>query len=705
MIQPSRRALRPVATYVATALVWILVSDWVLTRLLHGTPSLGLASVVKGWGFVAVTAVLLYGVIGRDYRLLYRAEQQARATNRTLRALSSVHRLVTQRQDAHQLLQEACQTILKDPSCSAAWIGVAGESGDSLTLVAWAGPAGLPAPPVPNPDPTGPAWRALHTRKAHTMTLAGTGDEDPWRRHLLQAGVTHAAAFPLKEQGRLYGVLTVYTGDSELFTGERYRILSEIADALALGLRLLSAERSLAESERLLALQMARLEAITGRDPLTGLCNRQRFERLLAEEVDRSRGAGRPFAVVVFDLERFGEINARLGHDAADRVLAEIGLRLQEAFRPTERIGRVGGDAFAVILPGVTAREGRSVAEQLVQDVPRWARTAAGEQVPVRITAAVVAYPEHGRSHAELEAAMDSALLQSRSASDGIAVFDQTSHSLRLHSFGQGDMLRRALKDGRLRPAFQPVVDLGTGEVYGYELLARVVLGERLVTASEFIREAEEYGLLGEVDERILEWVADGWKLPVFQGKRLFINLSPDLVSRPAYRERVIRLLEGQPDLARVTVWELTERHSLEDDEATARFFANLKLLGAQLALDDFGSGYSSLGYFRRLVVDYVKIDGSLVRGVAHSVLDERLVAAIRRVAGELGAHTIAEAVETEEVARAVRAMGVRFGQGYYLGMPVLLEQLPGVQSPHTLSTRSSSGPGEPRPSRLDVPT
>lgn len=483
-------------------------------------------------------------------------------------------------------------------------------------------------------------------------------------------------AFPLSRQGRTLGVLTIYAADACAFDGAHGRVLGEVADALSLGLHVIALERGRLHSEQLFRLQMARLEALRDRDPLTGLYNRPRFEEFMAEELEESRRSGRPFAIVVFDLDRFTEVNARLGHESGDRVLAAVGKRLRQAVRPAERIGRIGGDSFAVLLPGADVSAARALAEQVMREVTATPVLLGGEGVVVGATGGIVAYPEHGSTQAELQAALDSVLVQARQHRAQLAVFDQASHSRWLQFHSRGELVRRALRDRRIVPAFQPVVDLSSGQLYGYEVLARIRDGGRLVEAGEFIREAERYGLMAEVDRQILESVVDLCQDARLAGRHLFINLAPDLLSRRAYREAILQLLDRHSELARCSVWELTERHSLPDMAAVLAFIQEVKARGARIALDDFGSGYSSIGYFRRLPVDYVKIDGALVRGAGSSALDERVVAAIRRVAAELGAETVAESVEDAATAHLMRQMGVRFGQGYYLGRPALLEQL-----------------------------
>ena len=677
-----RGAARPVLLYLAVACAWIVASDLAVHRLSASTPSLLPAvNIAKGLLFVAVTGLLLFRAMSAELRLVEQACDRVRVINDGLRTLATVQRLLAREDDPRRLAQQLCRMLVDGREVKAAWLVVLDESSKGVRLSAHCvvdkerGKTAVREGQAADLLQRRPAALALDGARPAVVALNGLPADDPQRR-LTGVGARVAGAFPLVYQGRVLGVITLYAADPQFFEEARLELVRELADAVAMGLHLASLEQARRESEHLVRLQLARAQALRDRDPLTGLYNRQRFEQSVAEEVEAGRRGGSRFAVMVLDLDRFTEVNARFGHAVGDRVLKAVALRMQQAVR-TEQLARIGGDAFAALFPGLDAAQAHAAAQQVLRLVTESPIEVDGQAVTVKARVGVAVYPDHGRTAADLLNALDTALLRAQQQRLALAVFDPASHSLRLASYGRGEELRRALAERRIVPALQPVVELGSGRVFGYEVLARIRRDGGLLEAGSFIPEAEAYGLMEELEAQMLEHVVALWTRGRFEGKRIFVNVALNLLSEESYRELILRALRQHPDLARQLVLELTERHSLPQDEAVLGFMEALKAMGAQVALDDFGSGYSSIGYFRRIPVDYVKIDGSLVKGVVRSELDERVVAAVRRVAVELGAEAVAEWVEDAPTVEALQQLGVRLGQGYYLGRPVVADQLP----------------------------
>ncbi|HEY8424428.1 MAG TPA: GGDEF domain-containing protein [Limnochordales bacterium] len=680
--QRVQRVWRPVVLYLVLAFAWMLLSDLLLHRVLPpGASRLLGASILKATLFVLVTGPLLFRAISVELRTLEKTSDQVRVLNDGLRLLTSVQRLFGRNDDPRRLVDDVCRLLVDGRQMVAGWIAALDESGTGVRLWSRCACGDCGGDEALGPEhaerllAARPAAVALRERHAVTAALDELPQDDP-QRALARAGARLAVALPMTHHGRVLGVMGLYASATWHPEGGRLSLLQEIADAVATGLYVAALERARQESEHLVRLQLARAEAMRDRDPLTGVYNRQRFERFVGDEVESSRLEGRPFALIALDLDRFTEINARFGHSAGDQVLRVVALRLQQAVRLAERIGRIGGDSFAVLLPGVDAQDALATGRAVLERVCGSPVEVEGASITVKATAGVVAFPDHGRTRLELLNALDTAILSAREQHVPLAVFDPASHSLRLEAYGRGEEVRRALLEGRVVPALQPVVDLRSGAVWGYEVLARIKGDGEVVEASRFIREAEAYGLLEQLESQMLQHVAELWASGRLGERRLFVNVALDLLGEASYRRLLLETLDRQPGLARQVVLELTERHSLPEGEAVNRFIESVKARGVQLALDDFGAGYSSLGYFRRVPIDYVKIDGSLVRGVARSEMDERVVAAMRRVAQELGAETVAEWIEDEPTAVTLRELGIRFGQGYYLGRPFLAEEL-----------------------------
>ena len=420
-----------------------------------------------------------------------------------------------------------------------------------------------------------------------------------------------------------------------------------------------------------------RLEDLSIRDPLTRLYNRRKFDEFLDHEIDRALRHGHPFCVAQIDLDDFKNINDTFGHPIGDLVLKELASVLHREVRRTDVLARVGADEFAVLLPETDIEEGYKAAEKLRQAV---ADTALGLPVGgVRLTASIglVSYPDIADDAQKLAIAADVAIYKAkRSGQNQVAMIGDDDDAT-VAIFSQGEMVRAALAEGRLVPFFQPIVAAAGGAIAAYEVLARVVDGDRAVCAGDFIESAEELGLAGEIDaavfDRALEALASGVLGPT---AKVFVNLSAKSLTD---KERMMaiprRLREAGVDPSRI-VLEITEREALPHFGDIVTMVNELRALGLGFALDDFGSGFSSFLYLKYITVDYVKIEGSFVRHVVTDERDRIMVEHIHSMARRFGMITIAEFVEDEDTLTLLAEMGINLCQGYHVGMPQPVDAL-----------------------------
>jgi diguanylate cyclase (GGDEF)-like protein/PAS domain S-box-containing protein len=415
-------------------------------------------------------------------------------------------------------------------------------------------------------------------------------------------------------------------------------------------------------------------------DSLTGLANKALFQDRLEHALARIDQTGSHLAVLFVDLDDFKTVNDSLGHGEGDLLLKRVASKLSGCLRPIDTAARLGGDEFAVLVEDVWSREditslaGRILAS-LRLDVPSESRlaTSAGS--------IGIAFDEPGITSEQLLRNADIAMYRAKaSGKDGFEVYRKEMHTAVLARIEQERELRAAIHDGDLLAHYQPIYDLDTLEIIGFEALVRWAhpIGG-LVDPRLFVPLAEELGLIGQIDSFVLRSActqARQWHESGLSGSGLVmsVNLSPGQLVDPDLAQRIAGEVEACRFDPRSLVLEITESATLTDNETTVRNLVELRSLGVRIALDDFGTGYSSLSHLDRLQVDIVKIDKSFVQALGTGDDSHSLAAAMVQLAQTLGYETIGEGVENPVHQRALRAIGCRFAQGYHLGRPLNTE-------------------------------
>ena len=410
-------------------------------------------------------------------------------------------------------------------------------------------------------------------------------------------------------------------------------------------------------------------------DPLTGLPNRLQFVERLDRELTRANQRHERIAVLFLDLDRFKLVNDSLGHSAGDRLLVAVADRLSATMGPTDVVARFGGDEFTILCHNVTSEEtAELVAERLAQAIAKPVALMEGEvfvtaSVGIALSGGAADTPETLVSNAD--AAMYRAKDNGR---DRAELFDAKTHHRAVDDLRTGNELHRAIERGEMRIYYQPMISLDTGTLFGFEALIRWEHPERgLVPPMEFVPLAEETGLivplgawaLEESCRQAVRWHDASPDAPQLS---MSVNLSPRQLAEPALPNEVARVLHDtgiQPS----ALWlEITESTLMRDAESAVSALGALRALGLHLAVDDFGSGYSSLAYLERLPVEALKIDRSFTEGVGARKDSTAIVGAIVSLAGALHLSTVAEGIETAEQLRLLRGMGCEIGQGYLFG-------------------------------------
>ena len=444
-----------------------------------------------------------------------------------------------------------------------------------------------------------------------------------------------------------------------------------------------------------------RLWQLANRDSLTGLFNRRRFRQELEGEATFARRRGRSGALLIFDIDNFKDINDSLGHPAGDDLLARMGEYLAGRIRATDTLARIGGDEFALILPGCDLDEAREVAENLLADMARGpTATIAGKARPVTAGVGVAPFGPHTQHTAEeLLVEADIAMYRAKGVGPGrVEVFDEEMRgnlATRMEIEGE---LREALERDELVLHYQPIASLPDGVAIGCEALVRWQHPTRgLLAPDQFISVAEESGLIVEVGKRVLAEAcrqAEAWRR---RGRHLHVsvNVSPVQLLREDVAALVTRTLEETGLPPQLLYLEVTESFLIDDTERIAPALQRLRELGVKIAIDDFGGGSTSLSYLSVLPVDVIKIDRLFVDGLPESSDDRAIVSAVLSLAQELDLAVIAEGVEHERQHWELRELGCRLGQGYLYSRPKPAAELeldgfatavqPGVGDPSTI--------------------
>lgn len=410
-------------------------------------------------------------------------------------------------------------------------------------------------------------------------------------------------------------------------------------------------------------------------DELTGLTNRSEMRASLIKNLARAERYKEPFSLLLIDLDRFKIINDNYGHAAGDKVLKSFSGLAKQVARETDLLARWGGEEFILLLTNTDAIRATHIAERLRTTTEETTITVNQQNIRVTISIGVASYPDDGKSIEELISRADGALYEAkRNGRNRIEYANRRDSGI----FTIGSQLQRALEENKLLPAYQPIVDLGSGTIRAEEALARIILNEQeTADAESFIRAASDLQLSHKIDHLITKKTIERCVRLTNQGdNRLhFINISADLLRHPELTENIIQFAQQSCEKCGLSssqlkplVIEITEREFIGNIKSAREFLAPLLDFGLQIAIDDFGSGYSSFQYLADLPVSYLKIEGNLIKRMTREPKVKRIIHGIRDIALDLDLITVAEHIEDQTTADTLREIGINWGQGYLFG-------------------------------------
>ena len=415
------------------------------------------------------------------------------------------------------------------------------------------------------------------------------------------------------------------------------------------------------------------LEYYATRDPLTDLFNQRLFWELLGYEVGRSERHKETFGLLVIDLDNFKHVNDTFGHFMGDKFLAKVAITIHECLRKGDILARYGGDEFTVIVCESGQEQVYMVAERIRESLAKMEIAAPnGAKIQGSASIGMAMYPQHAQSSKDLFLFADNMTYKAKSmgrnciiipTNDDVSeVFEKSSEMSRL--------LLQAMEEKRVIPYFQPIVTTGSQEIVCHEVLCRIELDGKIIAASEFIEIAEKLSIISKLDNILMEKVFSKIKETGYNGL-IFINLSPKSLILKEFVPMVIRLAHQYDIPHDHVVFEITERETVKNMTLLESFVLDLRMEGFKFAIDDFGSGFSSFQYIRRLPIDFVKIEGEFVRNMLNDPKDKAFVKTLSILATEFGIQTIAEYIEDEDLLKAVHSLGIDLAQGYYTGRPL----------------------------------
>jgi diguanylate cyclase (GGDEF)-like protein len=430
---------------------------------------------------------------------------------------------------------------------------------------------------------------------------------------------------------------------------------------------------ALVRATRKLRRHVAEVEHMATHDELTGLPNRSFFSARISESLSWGRRDGKGLAVCLVGLDHFRDVNDTLGNSSGDVVLAELGSRLAEGVRTWDTVARLGGDTFGLLLPGTTQEEAAAAARRIRDIVSR--PIPLGE-IPVTVDASIgiAFWPHHGADAETLLSRADIAMYVAKERRSGVELYDASRDESDASRLALVTELRGAIDRGQLVLHYQPKADAATGAVRGVEALVRWNHPERgLLPPGEFIPLAERTGLIKPLTRFVLEaavaqcrrWSERGIEISVA------VNMTAIDLLDPALPDVIAKCLVRHGVPAERVEIEITESTIMSEPARVAAVLGRLHEMGLKIAIDDFGSGYTSLGYLRTLPIDGIKIDRSFVTAMTGESRDAAIVHAIVDIGRNLGLEIVAEGVETQEAWDELRRAGCDMVQGYLISRPV----------------------------------
>lgn len=436
------------------------------------------------------------------------------------------------------------------------------------------------------------------------------------------------------------------------------------------------------------------LHNLAHHDRLTGLANRGLFREVMLRQLALAQRDGTSLAVFCIDFDRFKNINDTLGHHAGDLLLKQAAERMRNAARDCDTLARVGGDEFLLLQTADSQPEAAAhLANRLINRLAE-PFDLDGQQTYIGGSIGIAVSPLDGRDADELLRNADLALYQAKEDGRGTFRFFAPGMDLKMQARRTMEQdLRKALPAGEFELYYQPVVNLASSKISGFEALIRWNHPERgLVAPNSFIPLAEEIGFIVSIGEWVIsEACATAAQWP--EDLMVAVNISPIQFRSPGLIEVVVRALAASGLRPTRLEIEITETVLLQDKDATLAILHQLRSLGVRIAMDDFGTGYSSLTYLQCFPFDKIKIDRSFVKDITENAGSLNIVRAVAGLANGMGMTATAEGVETKEQLDSIASEGCTEMQGFLFSQPLPVREIERLFLPRRSKQGIADGP------------
>ncbi|MBT8763886.1 bifunctional diguanylate cyclase/phosphodiesterase [Desulfohalobiaceae bacterium Ax17] len=416
-----------------------------------------------------------------------------------------------------------------------------------------------------------------------------------------------------------------------------------------------------------------KLAAVSERDTLTGFYTRETLFKLIEFEIKKAKTADQPMSIALLNIDNIQLINAKYGVIVGDNVIKAVGNMIKSYLRETDIVGRFAGDEFLILSPFTSVEEAYDFFEQFRKRVEK-ANILNDKKIRITVSMGLIEVPKTIDSLGDVESALRVAVKKAKGrGKNNVQVLKSKDEIKKFHKkiVSGFEFIKSKILNKEVYPFFQPIHNLKSGNILGYEALARVKVDNEYKSIYAYFEILDELGLWGELDKIIIDKVFRLKKeTSLFNGKRIFINLSGRFLLFDENRKWFLNIEEEYHINPKQVVLEITEREYINDIFTIATFLNQLKEKGYNIAIDDFGSGYSSYEYIKLLNPHIIKIDGSLVKDCVNQRIDLKIISNITSLCKELGISVVAEWIENKAILDKLKEVDIDYGQGFYLSRP-----------------------------------
>jgi len=612
--------------------------------------------------------VVRIATVGRDITDAKEAEARIAYLRRLYIVLSGINTLIVRVRSRDELFREACRIAVELGGFAVALMGIVDRGSKKILSVGLAGKDEALLTMIrkilsaADGKINDMVEQALREKQA---VVANDSQNDPkvaYRETHVEFGCRSMAILPLIVADEAVGVIALYASEIQFFHAEEMKLLIELAGDVSFAI-----ER-IAKDEQ--------LEYLAYYDSLTGLANRRLFLDRVSQHLRSAGAMGAPLALVIFNLERFKNINDSLGRATGDALLKQVAQWLAQRFGDANLLSRIDGDHFALVLPRVESEEAVArVLEEAMDSLLGNSFLLNDRAFRIAASAGVALFPADGDNADLLIKNAEAALEKTKASGERYLFYAQKMTESVAGRLNLENQLRHALERREFVLHYQPKVHLANGHVTGAEALIRWNDPHKgLVPPAQFIPVLEETGLIYEVGRWALRTaIADyqRWRRAGLAPVRIAVNVSPLQLRNPAFVSHLREAIAVDATAAAGIEIELTESLLMQDIKDTSAHLRVIRDMGFRVTIDDFGTGFSSLSHLAKLPVDMIKIDRSFVTGMTEGPEGLALVSMIIGLARTLKIKVIAEGVETEEQANLLRLLNCDEMQGFLFSKPL----------------------------------